>query len=462
MATSKEDLKEYFSDGEKPSGDQFGELIDAFTHVNQTLGGGGTLAEVSAAEAGVVQDKYMSPYLVFQAIKALTRLSILAELSGEVDDKIQAKIDALVDGADGTMDTLGEIATLLTSDTSGLDGLLAAINLRYKKTQLDAFFEGTFKGKKQVGWDNVTGKPAGGFAAENHSHAISDLTGVTGKSDDEDNNSTELLATSRAVRKVDDKIEKEIEKVDDMLDDKAARNHEHAISDLSDASGKSASIGLNDDNYLATSKAVKKVNDKVNGKAETIHSHSVAGLSDVRGKSDDIDLDNSNWLATSLAVKLLGDKVNGKAATVHEHAISDLTGITGKSPRVDLNDDNYLATSKAVKLVNDRTLNYVKAKGVIRVPHVFGNAGETINHIQIHYTAEGDASSHKFVLSSSYPSLEASFMALISKVTLLVYDPTNATTGTRAYFRVMLKIKSTSSGTGTTVPSTIRIHWEVI
>ncbi len=427
MATSKEDLKEYFSDGEKPSGDQFGELIDAFTHVNQTLGGGGTLAEVSAAEAGVVQDKYMSPYLVFQAIKALTRLSILADLSEEVDLKIRDAVRALVDGADGALDTLNEIATSLSLTQNGLESLLVSINLRYTKSQLDAFFEGTRNGKKLVDWDNVKDKPEGGFAAQFHSHDSRYYT------EDEMN----LL-----------------------LSGKAQTDHEHAISDLSDASGKSASVGLNDDNYLATSKAVKKVNDKVNGKAETNHTHSVAGLSDVRGKSDDIDLDNSNWLATSLAVKLLGDKVNGKAATVHEHAISDLTGITGKSPRVDLNDDNYLATSKAVKLVNDRTLNYVKAKGVIRVPHVFGNAGEITRHFQIYYTPEGNDVPHKFVLSSSYPSLEASFMALISKVTLLVYDPTDATTGTRAYFRVMLKIKST--GTDTAVPAFISIHWEVI
>ena len=160
------------------------------------------------------------------------------------------------------------------------------------------------------------------------------------------------------------------------------------------------------------------------------------------------------------------DNVTGRPANFlprdHTHAVSDLSGISGKSSEIDSDSISTLATSKAVKLVNDKTLNYVKASGFTTVSHVFGVAGETIKHIQIYYTAGRHFSPYKFVLSSSYPFLEASFMELISKVTLLVYDPKNATLGAQASFKIMLKIKSNSSDSGHGVPGSIRIYWEVI
>lgn len=89
MAESKAVLKTYFENGDKPTEDEFSALIDAFVHVDDDLDLAiGSFAEVGEAEAGVVTDKYMNPFLTKKAINALTRLETIPELEAEVDLKL--------------------------------------------------------------------------------------------------------------------------------------------------------------------------------------------------------------------------------------------------------------------------------------------------------------------------------------------------------------------------------------
>lgn len=88
MAASREALIAYFQDGNKPTEIQFRELIEAFVHVDDDLDLAiGAFAEVGEAEAGLVTDKYMNPFLVKKAILALVRLANIPELLAEVDEK---------------------------------------------------------------------------------------------------------------------------------------------------------------------------------------------------------------------------------------------------------------------------------------------------------------------------------------------------------------------------------------
>lgn len=90
MAVTKEILKTYFQNGDKPTEAEFEALIDAFVHVDDDLDlAVGAFAEVGEAEAGLVTDKYMNPFLVKKAINALTRLANIPELEAEVDLKVE-------------------------------------------------------------------------------------------------------------------------------------------------------------------------------------------------------------------------------------------------------------------------------------------------------------------------------------------------------------------------------------
>ena len=102
MAETKAVLKTYFENGNKPTEAEFAALIDAFVHVDDDLDlAVGAFAEVGEAEAGLVTDKYMNPFLVKKAINALVRLSNIAELEAEVDLKIlnMAKIYYVTSGS---------------------------------------------------------------------------------------------------------------------------------------------------------------------------------------------------------------------------------------------------------------------------------------------------------------------------------------------------------------------------
>ncbi len=74
MATAITTLKSYFENGKKPTEQEFIELIEAFVHRDDNLQSiFGQIAEVNEATQGLVNDKYMTPFLTKIAIEALTR-----------------------------------------------------------------------------------------------------------------------------------------------------------------------------------------------------------------------------------------------------------------------------------------------------------------------------------------------------------------------------------------------------
>ena len=192
---TREQLKEVFVNGSTPDENDFGNLFDSFKHQSDPAGSV-ALASQPEAEGGDDNSKIMTPLRVKQAITALTRLSSLIDLNADVNSSIQTAIDDLINSAPGMLNTLGEIATALQSNDSEIAALLGAINNRYTKRELDAFFEGVSGGKKQVSWESLTEKPAH-FTPSTHTHTFNDV-GIS-KSSRVDLDDTDRLATSRAV-----------------------------------------------------------------------------------------------------------------------------------------------------------------------------------------------------------------------------------------------------------------------
>ena len=129
MALSKNKLKELFQGGKKPSGDDFGNLIDSFIHVtSEILTASRSTANEDEARGGVTTDKYMTPYLVLKAIEHLTRIRTLPNLSADIDVKISTAIDGLVAGAPSALNTLNELAEALNDDDNAFNSLRGLIN----------------------------------------------------------------------------------------------------------------------------------------------------------------------------------------------------------------------------------------------------------------------------------------------------------------------------------------------
>lgn len=122
MATSVEILKTYFETGDHPTEAQFVEMLEAFVHrdddLTQVLG---QMAEINEAEQGLVTDKYMSPFLVFQAIKALTRVANIPELIPEIEAIIEQHTNQLVLLSDFNVRT--SIGIVVQTDLNSVFGL---------------------------------------------------------------------------------------------------------------------------------------------------------------------------------------------------------------------------------------------------------------------------------------------------------------------------------------------------
>ena len=228
---SRIELTEEFANGQKPDATVFENLLDSYIHKNDPQTGWlSELASQIDAEQGVINDKVMTPLRTSQAIQAMVRLANLVELSNEVNGLIDTAINALVNSAPGTLDTLGEIAQALGNNEDAYNALLTAINNRYTKAELDAFFEGAASGKKQVNWARITGKPST-FAPSSHNH--------------DGRYYTEDEVTSK-------------------LSEKANSSHTHTASQVGLGNlpnAKSDSFTSANSNVLATSKAVQMVRD---------------------------------------------------------------------------------------------------------------------------------------------------------------------------------------------------------
>jgi hypothetical protein len=88
--------------------------------------------------------------------------------SSQIEAKIKASVDALVNGAPGTLDTLAELAAALTGDEGTVQALTTTVGTKVSYTEvmsLDA------AAKARV-LSNI------GAAALAHTHAISEVTGL--------------------------------------------------------------------------------------------------------------------------------------------------------------------------------------------------------------------------------------------------------------------------------------------
>ncbi len=116
MATAITTLKSYFENGKKPTEQEFEELIDAFVHRDDDLQSlSGAIAEIVEAQQGVVNDKYMTPFLTKIAIEALTRLVNIPQLEAEVDAKDVTVRVVLRDGIATGLNTLNKLHIALTA-----------------------------------------------------------------------------------------------------------------------------------------------------------------------------------------------------------------------------------------------------------------------------------------------------------------------------------------------------------
>ena len=129
MAISRNGLKTYFENGKKPTAAQFAALIDSFFHLDDNLGGtNAPFATVPQATAGFDDTTYMSPFLVYEAMKVLVRLTNIPALSTEVDNKISSAINDLLtlNDADTVINTVKEVIDAFNGLNEG-DTLVALL-----------------------------------------------------------------------------------------------------------------------------------------------------------------------------------------------------------------------------------------------------------------------------------------------------------------------------------------------
>ena len=196
---TREQLKSAFTTGATPEQKDFVDVFDSFKHQDDPAANIDTASQPEA-EAGDDNTKLMTPLRTKQAIEAIARLANLIDLSNEVNGRIDTAINNLIGSAPSTLNTLEEIATALGDDSNAYNSLMAAINNRYTKAQIDGKFEGESVGKKQVHWHRVTGKPPT-FGPSAHAHTPSQvgLGNLPNAKSDFFLNDSNSLATSKAV-----------------------------------------------------------------------------------------------------------------------------------------------------------------------------------------------------------------------------------------------------------------------
>lgn len=222
MSTTRAVLKSYFQQGDKPTEQQFAELIDSFIHQDDDLSTFiGQFSEVSEAQQGLIQDKYMSPFLTFEAIKSLTRLVNIPDLNSEVQTVVNNAINNLLsfDDADSVINTVKDVIDAFNAMPEG-----------QTLVQL-------LQGKSDVG----------------HTHTFNQITDMNlpnAKSDSFNLDDSNVLATSKAVR--------------DLYNTRSSSytfgsanvlSTSKAVADLFDT--RRNDTNLNSTTNLATSKAVR-------------------------------------------------------------------------------------------------------------------------------------------------------------------------------------------------------------
>ena len=114
-------LKVFFEEGKKPSEENFSDLIDSMSHKEEIIKTDVAFASLLDAREGVLNDRSMSPFLVFEAIKVLVKLANTPTLENEVEQLITTAIDSLKGGVSSNYDTLSEIVTLVDTKATPLN-----------------------------------------------------------------------------------------------------------------------------------------------------------------------------------------------------------------------------------------------------------------------------------------------------------------------------------------------------
>ena len=193
---NKDIIKSYFVTGAKPTEEQFATLIDSFLHIDELSNLNLIKATDAEAQEGISNDRYMTPIMVKTAIGTLVRLANIPELANEVQTKVDAAITNLMrsDDSDNVINTLKEVFDFVKGLSEGEHGLMKLLNNKENAFSKNTAFNKTF------------GTGAGQVAKGNHSHLLSDLNGILGKSDAPTVDNSYYLATSKAVYRVNDKV----------------------------------------------------------------------------------------------------------------------------------------------------------------------------------------------------------------------------------------------------------------
>ena len=169
--TSRENLKDNFKTGQKPTEENFADIFDSFVHLddkNNFI----QKANQQEAEAGDNNEKYLTPLRAKQLVTILTRLATLPNLSQDIQNKVDTAVNNVVANAPDALNNLRELAEELQKNAGSITDILNKIKtkadkthnhhtLYYPQSAINAFFEGTRQGKKQVNWSNITNLPSG-------------------------------------------------------------------------------------------------------------------------------------------------------------------------------------------------------------------------------------------------------------------------------------------------------------
>ena len=195
-----------------------------------------------------------------------------------IQQEIETRIAALVDGAPEDLDTLREIAELASSNKTVQEQLTGAISGKADKT---------------------------------HTHSQSQVTGLSTALDSKADKA-HTHETSQVVG------------LDNALSDKADKAHTHAQEEITGLS--TALSNKADKSHKHTTADITNFATEMNKKANTSHTHS---QSDITGLSEEFDkkADSSHTHAQS-DITGLSTTLSGKAAKSHAHTTADITDFT--------------------------------------------------------------------------------------------------------------------------------------
>lgn len=134
---SRETLKTFFKEGQKPNEQHFADLIESLSHKNEIIRTDVEYASILEAREGTVASKAMSPFLVFEAIKVLVVLANIPTLKTEIETLISNNTSDLRNGVSEAYDTLSEIVSLVDTKatpaniSTAINGLKGSVSAEF-------------------------------------------------------------------------------------------------------------------------------------------------------------------------------------------------------------------------------------------------------------------------------------------------------------------------------------------